>query len=53
MAGRGARLALQVDDGGAIREQLHDEVALRLAALDIVGADMGENAFDLRTRGRR
>ena len=29
---------------GAVREELHDQLALRLAALDVVGADMGEDA---------
>ena len=43
-----ARLALQVDDRRAVREQLHDQIALRLAALDVVGADMGEDARHLR-----
>ena len=32
---------------GAVREQLHDQLALRLAALDVVGADMGEDARNL------
>ena len=29
---------------GAVREELQDQLALRLAALDVVGADMGEDA---------
>ena len=41
-----AGLALQVDDRRPVREHLHDQVALRLAALDVVGADMGEDAGD-------
>ena len=40
----GAWRALQVDDVGAVREELHDQLALRLAALDVVGADMGKDA---------
>ena len=40
----GAGLALQVDDRRAVREHLEDQLALRLAALDIVGADMTEDA---------
>ena len=43
----GAGRALQVDDVRAVREQLHDQLALRLAALDVVGADMGEDARHL------
>src|ERR1700722_450163 len=43
-----ARLALQIDDGRAIREHFLDQFALRLAALDVVGADMAEDAGDRR-----
>ena len=39
-----AGLTLQVGDRRSIGEQLHDEIALSLAALDVVGADMAENA---------
>src|ERR1700722_17130017 len=39
-----ARLALQVDEDRPVREQLLDQFALRLAALDVVGADMAEDA---------
>ena len=41
-----AGLALQVDDRRPVREHLHDQIALRLAALDVVGADMAEDAGD-------
>src|ERR1700722_303624 len=43
-----ARLALQIDGGRAIRKHLFDQFALRLAALDVVGADMAEDAGDRR-----
>src|SRR5262249_23406699 len=39
-----AGLALQVDEGGAVGEQLNDILALGLAAEHVVGADMGKNA---------
>ena len=39
-----AGLALQVDDRRAVREHLDDQFALRLAALDVVGADMADDA---------
>ena len=45
--GARAGLALQVHDRRAVREELHDQLALRLAALDVVGADMGEDARHL------
>ena len=32
---------------GAVREELHDQLALGLAALDVVGADMGQDARNL------
>ncbi len=44
--GAGAGLALQVDDFRAVREGLMHRLGLGLAALDVVGADMGEDAFD-------
>ena len=47
IAGLDAGLSLQVHDGRAVREELHDQLALRFAALDVVGADMGENAGNL------
>jgi hypothetical protein len=37
-----AGLALEIEDRGAVRKQLHDQLSLRLAALDVVGADMGQ-----------
>ena len=43
-----AGCALQVDDRRAVREHLDDQVALSLAALDVVGADMAEDAGDRR-----
>ena len=49
----GAGLALQVHDGGAVGEELHDQLALRLAALDVVGADMAEDARARRRPGGR
>jgi hypothetical protein len=47
IAGTGARLALQVHDLRAVREQLHDQLGLRLAALRVVGADMAEQVGHL------
>ena len=41
-----AGLALQVEDLGAIGEGIDDGLGFRLAALDIVGTDVGENALD-------
>lgn len=41
------RLTLKVHDSGAVRKQLFDKLALRFAALNVVGADMRENARDL------
>ena len=49
----GAGLALQVDDARAVGEALEDQVALRLAALDVVGADVGQDARRRRRRGGR
>ena len=42
----GAGLALQVEDLRAVREGRDDRLGLGLAALDVVGADMGEDALD-------
>ena len=42
----GAGLALQMEDLGAVRERVDHGLGLGLAALDVVGADMGKNAFD-------
>ena len=41
----GAGLTLKVDDGRAVREQLHDQPGLRLATDHVVRADMGEDAL--------
>ena len=45
--GTRARLALQVEYLRAVGEILHDGVGLRLAALDVVGADMVQDARDV------
>ena len=42
----GAGLALQMEELGAVRERRDHGLGLGLAALDVVGADMGEDAFD-------
>ena len=41
-----AGLALQVEDLGAVGEGVDHGLRLGLAALDVVGADMGKDAFD-------
>ena len=38
--------ALQIDDRRSVREHLDDEVALSLAAFDVVGADMTDDIGD-------
>src|SRR4051794_33347188 len=45
---RGAGLALQVDDLGPVRVGLEQPVALGLAALDVVGTDVGQDALHAR-----
>ena len=42
----GAGLALEMEDLGAVGKGGDDGLGLGLAALDVVGADMGEDAFD-------
>ena len=42
----GAGLTLQVEDLGAVREGIDQGLGLGFATLDVVGAHMGENAFD-------
>ncbi len=42
-----AGLALEVQHLRAVREQRHDQLPLRLAALDVVGADMSQDAVDV------
>ena len=43
--GAGAGLALEVEDRGAVGEGVDHGLRLGLAALDVVGADMGEDAL--------
>ena len=42
----GAGLALQMEQLGAVRERRDHRLRFGLAALGVVGADMGEDAFD-------